>query len=143
MDESKAHGIIAALASGVDPLTGRAFPADSPYQAPDVVRALYFAAQVLDAKGNGRARGKGGDSPANAGKPWNEDEDRRLLVEFDSGQSLQELARAHGRTVAGIQARLERHGRLQPPAGQERGRAPGNAARAASVPAGRGRTTSQ
>jgi hypothetical protein len=118
MDESRAHSIVAALASGVDPISGRAFPADSPYQAPDIVRALYIAAQALEAKAHPRPRSKG-ELPANAGKPWNDEEDRRLLTQFDNGQSLQELARAHARTVAGIQARLERHGRLQPATGSQ------------------------
>ena len=135
MDESKAHTIIAALANGVDPLTGKAFAADSPYQTPEIVRALYMAAQALDAKVNPRPRAKS-DGPANAGKAWNEDEDRRLLMQFDNGQSVQELARSHGRTVAGIQARLERHGRAQPQAGQER-------VHPRSSLAGRGRNSTQ
>jgi len=118
MDEGKAHAIVAALANGVDPLTGKLFPADSPYQAPDIVRALYVAAQALDARSRTRVQPKP-ELPANAGKPWNEEEDRRLLTQFDSGLSIQELARSHGRTVAGIQARLERHGRLQPQSGKE------------------------
>jgi hypothetical protein len=128
MDDSKAQSIIATLANGVDPISGRVFPPDSPYQAPDVVRALFLAAQVLDAKVRNRGRVKG-ELPANAGKPWNDEEDRRLLAQFDGGQNLQDLARAHGRTVAGIQARLERHGRLEPAANAER-RAPQVAGRA-------------
>ena len=146
MDESRAQSIIAALANGVDPTSGRAFPADSPYQAPDIVRALYVAAQALEAKANPRPRPKG-DLPANAGKPWSDDEDRRLLTQFDNGQKLQELARVHGRTVAGIQARLERHGRLQPAAGSQDkrpGQAPARSGTPASNPAaGRGRGSSQ
>jgi hypothetical protein len=141
MDESKAYNIVAALANGVDPLTGKAFPADSPYQASDIVRALYLAAQVLDAKVRTRGRTKG-ELPANAGKPWNDEEDRRLLGQFDTGQSVPELARLHGRTVAGIQARLERHGRLQPQAGQDRGRTAGTV-HAPPAPLGRGRSSTQ
>jgi hypothetical protein len=128
MDESKAQNIIAALANGVDPLTGKVFPADSPYQAPDIVRALYLAAQVLDAKVHNRGRAKG-ELPANAGKPWSDEEDRRLLAQFDNGQSIQDLSRSHARTSAGIQARLERHGRLQPQASQEQGRPQPSSAR--------------
>lgn len=137
MDESRAHSIVASLANGVDPMTGRAFAADSPYQAPDIVRALYLAAQALEAKASPRARAKG-ELPANAGKPWNDEEDRRLLAQFDKGQSLQELARAHARTVAGIQARLERHGRLQPQGSQDRHAQP-SSARPTPPAVGRGR----
>ncbi|NJO13377.1 MAG: hypothetical protein HC872_07870 [Gammaproteobacteria bacterium] len=103
MDESRAQSIVAALANGVDPITGKTFAADSPYQAPDIVRALYLAAQALEARAQTRARPKG-ELPANAGKPWSDEEDRRLLTQFDSGQSVQELARdpcAHRRGYSG------------------------------------------
>ena len=46
MDDSKALGIVSALASGVNPFSGEVFPADSPYQSPDVVRALYAASRA-------------------------------------------------------------------------------------------------
>ena len=57
-----------------------------------------------------------------AGKPWTENEDLELLEKFDEGLSIAELARAHDRTPAGIQARLERHGRLPAQGLQWRGR---------------------
>jgi hypothetical protein len=112
MDESKALSILSTLANGINPSTGEVFPPDSPYQQSEVVRALYVATRSLE--GSNRSPKSRGSLPTNAGKPWTEDDDRRLLAEFDRGQSLQELARAHARTVAGIQARLEKHGRLQP-----------------------------
>jgi hypothetical protein len=110
MDETKALAIVSALADGVNPLTGEIFPTDSPYQNADVVRALVLASRALDTRSKARARAT---LPDNAGKPWTADEDHRLLAAFDRGGSLADLARAHGRTVAGIQARLEKHGRLQ------------------------------
>lgn len=140
MDDNKAHTIVATLANGVDPLTGREFPADSPYQSPDVVRALFAAAQALDVK----LRSRKAEPPANAGKPWSEEEDRRLLTQLDAGQNVQELARLHARTVAGIQARLERHGRLQPQeTPQERPRPQPSSARRRQASAGRRRGSGQ
>jgi hypothetical protein len=62
-------------------------------------------------------------TPANAGKPWSEPEDRALLDKFDEGLSIAELARAHDRAPAGIHARLARHGRVQGQGPQWRGRA--------------------
>jgi hypothetical protein len=56
----------------------------------------------------------GADKPANAGKPWAPPEDAALLSAFDSGSTLEMLAQQHGRTSAGIRARLEKHGRLEP-----------------------------
>lgn len=112
MDEMKALTIVSALANGVNPLTGEIFPADSPYQATDVVRALYVSLRALESRPWQRPRPRE-RLPGNAGKPWSEEEDQRLLDEFERGRPLPELAHAHERTLAGIQARLERHGRLQ------------------------------
>jgi len=120
MDETKALAIVWALADGVNPHTGEIFPADSAYQTADVVRALFLAGRALETKTKVRARAP---LPANAGRRWSEEEDRRLLDEFDGGGAVSDLAQTHGRTTAGIQARLEKHGRLQmPQQGQGGGR---------------------
>ncbi len=112
MDESKALNIISALANGVHPATGEVFCADSPYQSPEVVRALFVVIRALEGRLKTQARRT--EVPGNAGKPWSEEEDQRLLASFDSGRDLKLLAQDHQRTGAGIQARLEKHGRLQP-----------------------------
>ncbi|MBB6095705.1 hypothetical protein HNQ60_004596 [Povalibacter uvarum] len=111
MDETKAFSIVSALANGVNPLTGEVFPADSPYQTADVVRALFLVLWILERRPKPRSRASTAD---NAGKPWSSDEDQRLLTQFDEGMSIADLARGHLRTVAGIQARLEKHGRVTP-----------------------------
>lgn len=128
MDDSKALGIVSALANGVNPLTGEVFDIDSPYQSGDVIRALYIAVRALES-GSRRPRGSRARLPVNAGKPWSEQEDLELLEKFDEGLSLAELAQAHDRTLAGIQARLERHGRLQGQGLHWRGRNGGALAR--------------
>jgi hypothetical protein len=112
MDEQKALSVVSALANGINPLTGEVFPPDSPYQSSQIVRALYVAIRALEQSARRRTRPRAG-IPDNAGKLWNEQEDQRLLAAFDEGGSLGELAQAHGRTQAGIQARLEKYGRLQ------------------------------
>jgi hypothetical protein len=113
MEDSKALGIVSALANGVNPLTGEVFAQGSPYQAPEIVRALHLAARALEASGRAQAPQRA-DVPGNVGKPWTREEDERLLAEYERGRTPAELARAHGRTVAGIEARLEKHGRLSP-----------------------------
>ena len=50
--------------------------------------------------------------PANAGKPWTETEEDKLLDEFDSKMPLAEIAKEHGRTKGGIEARLVKLGRI-------------------------------
>jgi hypothetical protein len=112
MEAHEALGIIAALANGVHPFTGEVFPAGGPYQHPDVVRALFAATRALE--GRSRQLDRQRDLPANVGKPWTAEEDARLLAAFDSGQPRTEIARAHDRTVGGIEARLEKFGRLAP-----------------------------
>ena len=49
MEKADALKIIQQLADGIDPHTGKAFGADSPYQHPDTVRALFVALRALDA----------------------------------------------------------------------------------------------
>ena len=110
MNQSEALTVVRSLANGVDPASGEVFPAESPYQRADTVRALYAAAEALErAERFSRRRD---DLPAKAGQPWSEDEDRRLLASFDAGRGLPELAAAHERTQTGIRARLVKYGRL-------------------------------
>lgn len=126
MDDNKALAIVSALANGVNPRTGEMFEVDSPYQSADVIRALYVAVRALEMSSRSKGRINRARLPANAGKPWSEQEDRELLQKFDDGLPVPLLAQAHDRTLAGIQARLERHGRLQGQGAQWRGRS-GNA----------------
>lgn len=113
MDDSKALDIVSALANGVNPQTGEVFDIESVYQSADVIRALYVAMRALETTSRPKNRGSRKRLPVNAGKPWSEQEDLELLEKFDEGISLAELAQVHDRTLAGIQARLERHGRLE------------------------------
>jgi|SRR5688500_9841427 hypothetical protein len=122
MDDTQAHKIISALADGCDPTTGDRVEG-SILQHGDVIRALHIAVRALEKNVRSNARGSRARMPANAGKPWTEQEDRELLEKFDAGHSVAQLAQAHDRTAAGIHARLERHGRLQGPSPQWRGRA--------------------
>lgn len=53
--------------------------------------------------------------PANAGKPWTNLEEDKLLDEFDSKMSIAEIAKEHGRSEGGIEARLVKLGRISKP----------------------------
>lgn len=137
MDDIQASRILSALANGTDPNTGEIYPPDSPYQSPEVVRALFLAIRTLQDRKNPAANQSlshaSNPSPnpsssparqgaasarhpagANVGKNWSNDEDQKLLAAFDAGKSLSELAQMHGRTQNGVRARLEKHGRLEP-----------------------------
>ncbi len=53
-------------------------------------------------------------APANHGKPWTPDEDKKLADAFDAQITIPELAKAHKRGIGGIQSRLAKLGRLSP-----------------------------
>lgn len=110
MNPSEALAIVRSLANGIDPASSEVFPAESPYQRAETVRALYIAAEALDR--SERFSRRRSDLPPKAGQPWSEDEDRKLLAAFDAGRGLPELAAAHERTQTGIRARLVKYGRL-------------------------------
>lgn len=110
MESNQALTVVRSLANGVDPETGEVFAAESPYQRPMVVRALYEAASALEKQH--RIEKRRLDMPRKTGEPWNEDEDRKLLAAFDSGRALQELATAHERTMGAVRARLLKYGRI-------------------------------
>lgn len=112
MDETKSVAILSALAQGVNPLTGEMFEPDSPYRHADVVHALQVALErIRQSDPSHQARSRSAER-SNVGKAWTEAEDERLLAEFDRGRTPNEMARDLGRTLAGVEARLEKHGRL-------------------------------
>ena len=112
MTPKEAQQIIEVLAGGVDPTTGEVLPDDSPLSSPHDIRALYIAANALEVMATKPAR-PAVAAPGNAGKPWTEEEDQRLLATFDAGTPVAELARTHERTTGSINSRLIRLGRLQ------------------------------
>ena len=110
MELDKAISIIRALSDGVDPYTGEQYSSDSPYQKPDTIRALFAAIEALEKQKKAKIRKK--EQPGSAGKPWNEEEDNRMLQAYDAGTPIIEISEAHGRTVGAIESRLVRHGRI-------------------------------
>jgi hypothetical protein len=114
MEKEQTLKILNALANGVHPATGEQFAADSPYQHPDTVRALFEAVRTIE---NGRTppaerAQRPASMPGNTGLRWTSEEEERLAAAFDAGKSVDELARAHNRTRAGIEARLVKLGKL-------------------------------
>lgn len=114
MEREQVLKILNALANGVHPATGEQFAADSPYQHPDTVRALFEAVRTLEqprAPAGERAQ-RAASMPGNTGLRWTPEEEERLVTAFDAGRTVDELARAHNRTRAGIEARLVKLGKL-------------------------------
>ena len=117
MEKEAALKIIQQLANGINPQTGEVFRADSPYQHPDTVRALFIALRTLEAQPASKQRAGGTENaPQNAGKPWSSDEDQALVAAFDAGKQIPELAAQHRRSRFAIEARLAKLGKIPPPA---------------------------
>ena len=117
MEQDKALAILKTLADGVDPATGEQFSADSPYQHPDIIRALYWAVQALSgpARPQRQAAPRAEGAPTNAGKTWSEEEDLRLGQAFDAGKPIEQLAAEHRRSRWAIEARLVKLGKISEP----------------------------
>ncbi len=104
--------IVRALADGVNPITGEAYPNESPYAEPRTLRALYTAVDMMQKEVDRERRRE--RLPANFGKPWTLEEDCALTGEFDGGLPIAELARKHLRTASSIRLRLEKLGKIEP-----------------------------
>lgn len=125
MEKAAALKILQQLADGTDPHTGKTFGADSPYQHPDTVRALFVGLRALDAPaaapapapaGKQRSAAPAENAPSNSGKPWSDDEDKALAAAFDAGKQILELATAHQRSRFAIEVRLAKLGKIEQPA---------------------------
>jgi hypothetical protein len=115
MEREQALKILNALANGVHPATGEVFAADSPYQHPDTVRALFEAVRVMESGGRTRAAAaerQNTDMPANTFVRWTSQEEERLAAGFDAGKTSAELAQLHSRSRAAIEARLLKLGKI-------------------------------
>ena len=123
MELNEARTIVKTLAEGVDPMTGEVFAADSPYNHPRVIRALFTVhsyARVPRSKlspDERRQQNLEAGRPANAGLPWSADERSRVASEFRQGETIEQLAKALERSRAAIHAELIRQGLVQPVAG--------------------------
>ena len=110
MDIAQAKPILQSLADGVDPITGEAFPEQSPYQRPQTIRALYLALKVLEASLENRSEDR--PLPENAGMAWTSQEEKQLLDKFNSGFSINQISLELKRTEVSIETRLVRLGRI-------------------------------
>ena len=116
MEREQTLKILNALANGVHPATGEVFAADSPYQQPETVRALFEAVRLIEAAPVRRetptAEPRAGETPANPFVRWTSEEEERLAAGFDAGKTSAELARLHNRSRAAIEARLLKMGKI-------------------------------
>ena len=103
MDIIRAKEIVRILADGIDPTTGEILPAESVYNSPEVIRALFT---LLEFTNKSTIK----DPLRNAGKPWTSTEDDKLRDEFLSKIKIADIAKEHGRSYGAIESRLDHLG---------------------------------
>jgi hypothetical protein len=96
--------ILGSLVDGVDPSTGKPLEDETVLQRAEVIRALLAGISVLRAD-DARAQRRS-SLPANIGRRWTEEEDKKLVDLFKRETSLETIATEHGRSVRAIEARL-------------------------------------
>lgn len=106
MNIDRAKEIISALAEGIDPTTGEILPEESICNKGEIVRAFYAVLQTLDSKSKR-------NMPANAGKPWTQEDEKLLVNLYHSGVSKKDICNTFKRTATGIAARLVRLGVIE------------------------------
>lgn len=108
MHIEQALPILKALADGINPITGEAYPESSPYCEPRALRALFVAVDIVQRevdKNRRKAR-----LPVNFGKPWDEAEEKYLRTAYAAAKPIPELATALQRTQSSIRLKLEKMG---------------------------------
>ena len=115
MDLPEAIATIRALADGLNPATREALDADEAVRQPQSIKALNRALGALLAQQDWEKR-----SPANGGRTWSRAEDQQVCKEVEQRQDINEIAKAHNRTVAAIAARLVKLGKVAPTKSDDR-----------------------
>lgn len=109
MDHEKVYLVIDALANGIDPSTGECFPPDSPYNHPDVIRALFYVLRnkpptkkqkksVEEKQQDNIAKGL----PKNYGLPWTEDIVDYVIRQFNANVAIEAIAQEIARKPTSI-----------------------------------------
>ena len=121
MEIRKAQRVVEILAQGVDPTTGETFASDSPYNEPQVIRALFTVHEFVrrarkppmsaDEK---RRENLDLGRPGNHGLPWTVDARSQVAMGFENGKTIEELATTLERTQGAIRAELIRQELLSP-----------------------------
>ena len=107
MEIDQAQEIVKLLANGIDPTTGEIFANDSPYNSPEVVRALFTVLNHVKQPSKSPAAES---RPTNAGRPWTEELKHEVAELFNQGKSIAELAQHFGRSKGAISSELVRQG---------------------------------
>lgn len=118
MKKSEVVDVLSALASGVHPVTGEVFEEASPYNHPQIIRALFGSLELLQGRSSGpkktleeinREEGR----PLRSNMRWSEEEDQQLIQLIEQGVLTGEIARQFQRTKGAVHSRLQYQGLLE------------------------------
>jgi hypothetical protein len=121
MEIEEAKEIVISLANGINPITGKVFPDDSPYNDPTIIRSLFTVANNVKLPKKHRmqtveetqARNLANGKPKNAGLSWTEELKQEVAQLFGQGRSINELARHFERTDGSIRSELKHQGLVE------------------------------
>lgn len=121
MELNQSRRIVNTLAQGVHPTTGEVFPPESPYNDPEVIRALFFVLESVKVTGGQKKsiEERRRDNlelgrPRNAGLPWTEEDRALVKSRFQAGTSIENLAAELERSSAAIVAEVIRQDLVPP-----------------------------
>ena len=121
MELTESRNIVKTLAQGVHPATGEVFPPESPYNDPEVIRALFsileFVKQAKKPRKSVEERRRENlefGRPMNSGLPWTEEDRAIVRSGFQEGTTVEKLAATLGRSSGSIVAEVIRQDLLPP-----------------------------
>ncbi|MEJ6473016.1 hypothetical protein [Pseudoalteromonas piscicida] len=103
MDKVKAFSIVEALANGVDPITGEVMDASSPYNHPDIIRALFLILNTQPKKHikktleQRQTENIAKRLPKNHGLPWSQEAIDQVIALFNSQTAVADIAERFAR----------------------------------------------
>ena len=116
MEHDQIVEILSTLANGVDPATGEVFPQESPYNQPNVIRALFYAVNQLPKpkKPKRTVEQKQQENldkglPKNYGLPWAETDVQQVIEKYQADVAIQDIASDMARKSSSIVSLLKKH----------------------------------
>ncbi|MBA5238414.1 hypothetical protein L0Y26_13375 [Pectobacterium aroidearum] len=120
MEINEAKDIVTALINGINPTTGETLPEISPYNDPQVIRALFAVLSTINIKKKSKKTFEEKQQeniktgrPKNAGLAWNDELREQLASNFQNGISINELAIFFERTKGAIMSELAKQGLIE------------------------------
>lgn len=121
MELYESRNIVKTLAQGIPPVTGEVFPPQSPYNDPEVIRALFsvleFVKQAKRPRKSIEERRRENleiGRPGNSGLPWTEEDRALVRTGFQDGTAIEKLAVTLERSSAAIVAEVIRQDLVPP-----------------------------